>query len=121
MIGFGFYRNELHMGPSDGLANGCSVCGIILCGAPHERLNVRRRDQFDFVAKLGQFASPVVGGSASFHTNKAWPCILEELYHLASPKRGGSNHRTRGIHRMDLKVMLGQIKPDWTATRRAPE
>lgn len=42
LIGFGFYRNEPHVRQSEGLADSCSVCCIILRAVPHERLNIRR-------------------------------------------------------------------------------
>jgi len=96
------------MGPTGSLTDSCSVCGAILRAAPHKWPNVRRRDRFNLMAELHQLASPIVRCGAPLHTNKAWLGVLEELDHLASPERGGFDHQTPGIYRVDVKAMLGQ-------------
>src|SRR6516225_7737403 len=63
-------RHEPHRWPCHGLADGGRVGSIVF--RPFDiTLHVARRHQTDVVTELGDFASPMMSGSAGFHTDQA--------------------------------------------------
>ena len=62
------------------------------------------------MAELDQLARPMMGRTAGFHTDKTLGQLREEGQHVLAPKRLGDDHAAKGVDRMNLKNMLGQVE-----------
>ena len=69
--------DEAHARPGHGLTDRLGVSRIVLL-ALHVRLHIARRHQPHIVAKLPEFATPIVGRSAGLQADKARRKLLEE-------------------------------------------
>jgi len=110
-----FGRNKIDMRPRRCLTDCRSVVRIVLTSATlytvrHHR---RGRDHARFESALSQFATPVVGTTASLHRDQAtdWQISApkQELFALQCTV---SNDFTCGIHSVNLYDMFRQIDAD---------
>src|SRR4051794_12739194 len=67
---FALLRGKAHSGPLSGLADRFGIGHVVLL-ALDERLDVRRRDETDRMAELGDLTPPVVGARTRLHGHRA--------------------------------------------------
>jgi hypothetical protein len=69
------------------------------------------------VAKRRQFARPMVGRTAGFHSDAATRQFREERQQFRPDDTLADNDRTGGIDTVDLEDVLGQIKANGSNLR----
>src|ERR1700730_4762101 len=67
--------------------------------------DIGRRHHPRVMAELDQLASPMMGRTAGFHTDKTLGQLGEEGQHVLAPEPPGDDHAPRSVN-----VMLGQIE-----------
>src|SRR3954464_2161701 len=103
--------NKAHSGPLSGLADRFGIGHVVLL-ALDERLDVRRRDETDRMAELGDLAAPVVGAATGLHGHRAGRERGQEREELAAAQLLAKDHRARAVSPMELKDVLGEIEAD---------
>ena len=110
-----FGRHEVHVRSGSRLADGGRIVGVVLAALALDpvRRDELRRDHAGIETTFAQLATPVVGTTASLHRHEAACGQLgtpdEELLAFERPVR---DHLARGIDRVDLDQVLGQIDAD---------
>ena len=105
-------RNEAHVGPGDGFADGGRIGGVVLAAlAAHP---VRRDElgghQFDGVAEAAEFSCPVVGTGTGFHADQAGRQVGDRVEQLAAHDLGlDQNRLTALVNTMQSEYILGEI------------
>src|SRR5215471_15381927 len=95
-------RDEAHVRPGDGLADGLRISGIVL--VPFDiGLHVGRWHQAHGMAKHLELASPMMRRSTSLNPNQAWWQLLEERKDVATLQLPADHHPTGSINAMNLK------------------
>src|SRR4051812_2397929 len=77
-----------------------------------ERLHVRRRDETDRMAELGDLTPPVVGARTRLHGHRTGRQRGQERQKLAAAQLLAKDHRARAVSPMELKDVLGEIEAD---------
>src|SRR6516162_9469983 len=104
-------RHEPHRWARHGLADGGCVGSIVF--RPFDiALHVARRHQTHGVTELGDFTSPMMSGSAGFHTDQASRNLAKEVDDLFPPQLTGNNDLAHTIHAVHLEYVLGEINAD---------
>lgn len=105
-------RDEAHIGPGDGFADGGRVGRIVLAAlAAHPvRCHELGGHQFDGVAEAAELPRPVVGAGAGFHANKAGRQIGDRLQQLPANYLGLDENRLAAlVNTMQSEYILGEI------------
>src|SRR5829696_7682963 len=103
--------HKAHGGALSGLADGLGIGHVVLLPLD-ERLHVRRRDETDRMAELGDLAPPVVGARTRLQGHRAGRERGQEREELAAAQRLAKDHRARAVSPMELKDVLGEIQSD---------
>lgn len=107
-------RDETHVGPGDGFADGRGIGGVILAAlAAHP---VRRHElgshQFDGVAEAAEFSCPVVGAGTGFHADQTGRKMGNHFQQLAANHLGFDENRLATlVNTMQSEYILGEIDP----------
>src|SRR3954470_18038191 len=86
--------------------------GHVVLLALDERLHVRRRDETDRMAELGDLTPPVVGAATGLHGHRAGRERGQEREELAAAQLLAKDHRPRAVSPMELKDVFGEIEAD---------
>src|SRR5215212_2744798 len=103
--------NKAHSEPLSGLADRFGIGHVVLLPLD-ERLHVRRRDETDRMAELGDLTPPVVGAATGLHGHRAGRERGQECEELAAAQLLAKDHRARAVSPMELKDVLGEIEAD---------
>src|SRR3954451_7231726 len=103
--------NKAHSGPLSGLADRLGIGHVVLLPLD-EGLHVRRRDETDRVAELGNLTPPVVGARTRLHGHRTGRERGQERQKLAAAQLLAKDHRARAVSPMELKDVLGEIEAD---------
>src|SRR3954463_5381954 len=106
-----FEGHKAHGRALGGLADGLRIGHVVLL-ALDERLHVRRRDETDRMAELGDLAAPVVGAATGLHGHRAGRQRGQERQKLAAAQLLAKDHRARAVSPMELKDVFGEIEAD---------
>src|SRR5579871_7032168 len=77
LLFFALHSHEPHARPLSGFANRLSIDRVVLLSL-HERFDVSRRDQSNFMAKLGELASPMMSPATCLQRDGATRLRCEE-------------------------------------------
>src|SRR5262245_14551957 len=100
---------EAHGWASDRLADRLGISGIIFVTLDIS-LYILRWHQAHLMAKLRQFACPVVRRSTGFHADQARRQSLEEPHHLTAAELLPDDDLLRRINAVNLEHVLGEIQ-----------
>ena len=100
---------KAHRRPCHRFADPGGVGRVVLLPT-HIGFDIGRRHHPWVMAELNQLARPMMGQTAGFHTDKTLGQLRKEDQHVLAPKRLGDDHAAKGVDRMNLKNMLGQIE-----------
>jgi hypothetical protein len=105
-------RNEPHIGPPDGLADGKRIGRVVLAALAREAVGHHElgRHQAHRVTMAREQPRPVMRARARFHADQARRQGRDQLKQLGASDAGTNQHRTaRIIHAMHGKNVLGEI------------
>lgn len=105
-------RDEAHVGPGDGFADGGGIGGVVLAAlAAHPvRRHELRCHQLDGVAEAAELPCPVVGAGAGFHADQAGRQVGNHFQQLAACHLGfDENSLAALVNAMQSEYILGEI------------
>src|SRR5215475_8302781 len=108
---FALHGHEPHARPLRCFADCFGIDRIVLLPL-HERLYIGRRDQPNFMAKLGQLTSPVMGSTTCLQRYSATRLCCEEIQQLSSADPLAEHRSTPLIRSVNVKNVLGDIQTD---------
>src|SRR6516225_10632030 len=108
---FGLRRHKSHRRPSDRLADGARIVGIVFAALEID-LHIARRHQPHRVTERLKLAAPMVSSRTSLNANKARRQRCEKLQYFRSAEPLPDHHRAINIHSINLKNRLRDIETD---------
>jgi len=106
-----FDLHKTHGWASHRLADRLGIGSVILV-ALDVGFHIFRRHQPHLVAKLREFARPIMGRRAGLQADKTWRQRFEECQHLAAPKLLPDDDLLGRVDPVNLKHVLGDIQAD---------